>query len=60
MAGYTYSYYDTLDPDAAGECDVNLLTGKGVHNEKAFKTKLPAMKVEDWTMDTRPPECVRD
>jgi hypothetical protein len=59
VAGYTYTYYDTLDPDAAGQCDVNLLTGKGVHNGTSFKTTLPAMGVSDWTMDTRPPECAR-
>jgi len=60
VAGYTFSYYDTLDPDAAGQCDVNLLTGSGVHNDKTFKTKLPAARVGDWTMDTQPPECVRE
>ncbi len=60
IAGYTFSYYDTLDPDAAGRCDVNLLTGKGIHNEKTFKTKLPSMKVDAWTMDTMPPECARE
>jgi len=60
IAGYTFSYYDTLDPDAAGQCDVNLLTGSGVHNDKKFKTGLPATKAGDWTMDTRPPECARD
>ena len=57
VAGYTYSYYDTLDPDANGQCDVNLLTGKGVLNGKNFKTSLGALPVQDWTMDTRPPEC---
>jgi hypothetical protein len=57
VAGYTYSYYDTLDPDANGQCDVNLLTGKGVLNGKNFKTSLGALSVQDWTMDTRPPEC---
>ncbi len=57
VAGYTYSYYDTLDPDANGQCDVNLLTGKGVLNWKNFKTSLGALPVQDWTMDTRPPEC---
>lgn len=57
VAGYTYSYYDTLDPDANGQCDVNLLTGKGVLNGKSFKTSLEALPVKDWTMDTRPPEC---
>jgi len=60
IAGYTFSYYDTLDPDAAGQCDVNLLTGKGVHNDKTFKTKLPKTRVADWRMDTSPPECARD
>lgn len=57
VAGYTYSYYDTLNPEHAGQCDINLLTGKGTHNDKTFKTKFPAMKVADWTMETRPPEC---
>ncbi|GAB4518535.1 MAG: hypothetical protein Tsb0019_18730 [Roseibium sp.] len=59
VAGYTLSYYDTLDPDAAGECDVNLLTGRGVHKGKSFKTSLKALPVADWTMDTQPPECAR-
>lgn len=57
VAGYTYSYYDTLDPDANGQCDVNLLTGKGELNGKSFKTALGAMPAQNWTMDTRPPEC---
>jgi len=60
IAGYTFSYYDTLDPDASGQCDVNLLTGKGVHNKKTFKTTLKALPVGEWTMDTRPPECATD
>ena len=60
VAGFTYSYYDTLDPDANGQCDVNLLTGKGVLNGKAFKTTLEAMPAQNWTMDTRPPECAVD
>jgi hypothetical protein len=30
VAGFTYSYYDTLEPDNNGECDLNVLTGKGV------------------------------
>lgn len=34
VAGFTYSYYDTLDPNAYGECDLNLLSGKGFKNEK--------------------------
>ncbi len=57
VAGYTFSHYDTLDPDTAGECDVNLLTGRGVNSGKTFKSKLGTLPVGDWTMDTRPPEC---
>ncbi|MCX2722430.1 hypothetical protein [Roseibium salinum] len=57
VAGYTYTYYETLDPDHNGVCDVNLLTGKGTHKGKSFKTALPATVVGNWTMDTRPPEC---
>ena len=37
VAGYSYSHYDTLDPDASGGCDLNLLTGKGVVNGKDIR-----------------------
>lgn len=45
VAGFTYSYYDTLDPDANGACDLNLLTGKGIVNDKAirFDAKPPSI-----------------
>jgi len=59
VAGYTFSYRDTLDPEAGGECDVNLLAGRGVLNDKKFRTTMTAMPVENWTMDTRPSECGR-
>jgi hypothetical protein len=29
VAGLTYEWYDTLDPNNTGTCDVNLLTGQG-------------------------------
>lgn len=29
LAGYTYSYYDTLELDNFGSCDLNFLSGKG-------------------------------
>lgn len=32
VAGFTYSYYDTLDPNSSGDCDLNVLTGKGTAN----------------------------
>lgn len=41
VAGFSYNHYDTLDPDASGFCDLNLLTGKGIVDDKAmqFDTK---------------------
>ncbi|QDG78454.1 hypothetical protein [Labrenzia sp. PHM005] len=62
VAGYTYSFYDTLAVDAngevlTGECDVNLLTGKGFLDGKAIRTNLKALPVSEWSMDTSPPEC---
>lgn len=57
VAGYTYSYYDTLNPEDHGTCDVNLLTGKGTHKGKTFKTALKALPVNEWTQDTGPDEC---
>jgi hypothetical protein len=32
VAGFTYSYYDTLDTNNNGDCDLNVLTGKGIAN----------------------------
>lgn len=29
IAGYTYRWYDTLNLDGSGSCDLNLLSGKG-------------------------------
>lgn len=36
LAGFTYSFYDTLDTENYGNCDLNLLTGKGLTNEKTI------------------------
>lgn len=40
VAGYTYSFYDTLDPEANGGCDVNLLTGKGVREDNGRESDM--------------------
>ncbi|MBB1248103.1 hypothetical protein [Rhizobium sp. G21] len=29
VAGFSYEWRDTLEPDNAGRCDINILTGKG-------------------------------
>jgi hypothetical protein len=57
VAGFTHASRDTLDPDSAGECDVNLLTGRGIRDGRKFRTDLRALPVEDWTMDTLPGQC---
>ncbi|MEM7068911.1 MAG: hypothetical protein AAF478_08505 [Pseudomonadota bacterium] len=62
VGGYTYSYYDTLEVDEngevlTGECDVNLLTGKGIIDGEKFQTKLKAFPVKEWTFETAPNEC---
>jgi hypothetical protein len=62
VAGYTYDWYDTLDLDQYGVCDVNLLNGKGelrVGNapKQSFRTALRALPVTAWAEGTAPPEC---
>lgn len=48
VAGYTYSSYDTLEPDNTSECDLNVLTGKGTSKGKPIATKGELVLLEDW------------
>lgn len=48
VAGYTYSDYDTLEPGNTTNCDLNLLSGKGILNEKAISFKAIRQTVVDW------------
>lgn len=62
VAGFTYSYYDTIESDEKGEvkngqCDLNLLTGEGEKDGEAIKTRFKPVAVTKWTAETRPPEC---
>ena len=57
VAGYTYDSYDTLDPNVGLSCDVNLLTGKGVKNKKAFKIAAQAIKLANWNEESAPKQC---
>ncbi|GMG85262.1 hypothetical protein LNKW23_44800 [Paralimibaculum aggregatum] len=59
VAGFTYNAFDTLDPAAGTDCDVNLLTGKGLLNGEPFATAARALPVSDWTEDAAPRECFR-
>jgi len=57
VAGYTYESYDTLDVNSEMTCDVNLLTGKGFVNKKAFRTQQVNIKLADWSDQSVPKEC---
>jgi hypothetical protein len=65
VGGYTYSFYDTLAVDAngdvlTGECDVNLLTGKGFKDGQPIRTNFRSVPVKKWRADMGPPECEWD
>ncbi|HXV30066.1 MAG TPA: hypothetical protein VD840_07025 [Sinorhizobium sp.] len=49
VAGYTYSSYDTLDPDNTMQCDLNVLTGKGTANGKPIATPGATILLKDWS-----------
>ncbi len=62
MAGFNHSYYDSLDPDDYGECDINLLSGRGLTSrgeETPREIVLPARVIpaSEWNTDIFPEEC---
>ncbi len=62
VAGYTSTWYDTLDMENNGTCDVNYLTGKGEVAKgeaaaKPFGFAKGALRVGDWTDSNVPPGC---
>jgi len=63
VAGFTYSYYDTLDHDNNGYCDLNLLTGRGVvalngDAEQEIDGIAFGGYVSEWHMENFPGECM--
>jgi len=62
IAGYTYQWYDTLNVENTGKCDINLLNGKGEllrgerMGKQTFSTNLRAMPVAEWSGKI-PSEC---
>jgi len=62
LAGFTYNWYDTLNLESSGSCDVNLLNGRGElfkgkdDRKTTFRTKLRAMPIEKWDKNI-PKEC---
>lgn len=57
VAGFEFAWYDTLDNDNNGVCDLNLLTGRGYLSinggpDKPLRTDQPALPVTRWNDDT--------
>lgn len=48
VAGYTYSAYDTLNPDGGNECDLNVLTGKGKSSGRPVAGQAQFVLLKDW------------
>ena len=48
MSGYSYKTHDTLGKTPDFNCDINMLTGKGVLNKKAFKIAAQKIKLTNW------------
>jgi len=62
VAGITYSWRDSLDPEIQVTCGVNLLNGKGftlvgTSSPKWFRVPALAPKVTEWSLDTGLPEA---
>ena len=65
LAGFTYSWHDTLDERNVGKCDVNLLNGKGEMvlgprlEKTTFRNTSSGGPIADW--DQVPPtECFKN
>lgn len=52
VAGFTYGWHDTLDLSAWGQCDINLLSGRGVleteSSRREIEAPLAAPPLWDW------------
>lgn len=57
VAGYTYSSYDTLDPNNTSQCDLNVLTGKGTANGKPVTARAEAVTFEAWNDEIGQKAC---
>ncbi|WP_249692807.1 hypothetical protein [Stappia sp. WLB 29] len=56
VAGLTFNSYDTLQEKEPLSCDLNLLTGRGVVNERKTSFAPIALQLQDWeTQDGEDP-----
>ncbi len=61
IAGLTFEYYDTLDMDVFGGCDLNFLNGKGfawhgTRKKTAITHDQQPVRMVDWTDSTELPK----
>jgi len=52
VAGYTYNSFDTLQQEEPLNCDLNLLTGRGVVNDSPITFSASTIALSDWTSET--------
>eukprot|EP00457_Paulinella_chromatophora_P018058 gb/GEZN01019260.1/.p1 GENE.gb/GEZN01019260.1/~~gb/GEZN01019260.1/.p1 ORF type:complete len:196 (+),score=22.40 gb/GEZN01019260.1/:67-654(+) len=57
VAGFTYMSRDTLNLTSLTECDVNLLTGRGVLDKRSFTTKATARPLVQWKAKDKVADC---
>jgi hypothetical protein len=57
IAGVTFATHDTLNPQAGGDCDINLLTGKGLRNGKPVEARFTPIRLGDWSDEKLPQAC---
>lgn len=55
--GYRYSSRDTLVAGSDYHCTVNLATGEGTKDNKAFKVSATAQSLSDWSAGDIPDGC---
>ena len=48
VAGFTYSFFDTISQWTAGRCDINLLTGEGTRNGAMLATSSQHITLAEW------------
>lgn len=51
VAGYTFNAFDTLQEEEPLNCDLNLLTGRGVVNDRAISFPASSIALRDWTSE---------
>jgi len=48
VAGLTFSYFDSLEEYESLDCDLNLLTGKGIINDKPAAFPAMSLALDEW------------